>query len=145
MHITRYTDYSLRVLIYLAVRQERLVTIQEIAESYDISRNHLMKVVHQLNRKGYIETVRGKSGGMRMHRHPNTINLGVLVRETEQDLSIVECHSSGDQCVISPVCGLKNVFAEALDAFLGVLDNYTLDDILPDRHKPQLMRLLQIA
>lgn len=145
MHITRYTDYSLRVLIYLAVRQERLVTIQEIAESYDISRNHLMKVVHQLNRKGYIETVRGKSGGMRMHRHPNTINLGVLVRETEQDLSIVECHSSGGQCVISPVCGLKNVFAEALDAFLGVLDNYTLDDILPDRHKPQLMRLLQIA
>lgn len=145
MHITRYTDYSLRVLIYLAVRQDGLVTIQEIAESYGISRNHLMKVVHQLNRKDYIETVRGKSGGMRLHRHPNTINLGALVRETEQDLNIVECFSSDNQCVIAPVCGLKNVFAEALEAFLGVLDRYTLEDILPGHHKPQLLKLLQIA
>ncbi|WP_339806817.1 Rrf2 family transcriptional regulator [uncultured Marinobacter sp.] len=145
MHITRYTDYSLRVLIYLSVRQDRLTTIQEIAESYDISRNHLMKVVHQLNRKGYIETVRGKSGGMRLHRHPNTINIGVLIRETEQDLTLVECQSPNGKCVITPVCGLKSVFTEALEAFLKTLDNYTLDDILPEKHQPQLLRLLQIA
>lgn len=145
MHITRYTDYSLRVLIYLAVQQDRLSTIQEIAESYDISRNHLMKVVHQLNRKGYIETVRGKSGGMRLHRDPRSINIGVLVRETEQDLSLVECFSSNGDCTISPVCGLKHAFADALKAFLGALDQYTLEDILPEKHKPQLLRLLQIA
>ena len=82
MHITRYTDYSLRVLIYLAVQGDRLATIQEIADSYDISKNHLMKVVHQLNKKGYIETIRGKKGGMRLHRAPSDINVGILVRET---------------------------------------------------------------
>src|SRR6056297_3712568 len=98
MHITRYTDYSLRVLIYLAAQDDRLATIQEIADSYQISRNHLMKVVHQLNKKGYIETVRGKSGGMRLHREPSTINIGVLVRETEQDLDLVECFSSEGKC-----------------------------------------------
>src|SRR5680860_557585 len=103
MHITRYTDYSLRVLIYLAVQGDRLTTIQEIADSYDISKNHLMKVVHQLNRKGYIETVRGKKGGMRLHMAPENINVGVLVRETEHDLSIVECYSSKKACKITPV------------------------------------------
>lgn len=145
MHITRYTDYSLRVLIYLAVQQDRLSTIQEIADSYQISRNHLMKVVHQLNKKGYIETVRGKNGGMRLHREPNTINIGVLVRETEQDMNLVDCFASGGNCKISPVCGLKGALAHALQAFLDTLDGYTLEDILPDRHRPQLLRLLQIA
>ena len=91
MHITRYTDFSLRVLIYLAVQGDRLSTIKEIAESYDISKNHLMKIVHQLNRKGYIETVRGKNGGMRLQMAPRDINIGILVRETEEDLNIVEC------------------------------------------------------
>lgn len=145
MHITRYTDYSLRVLIYLSMQRDRLTTIQEIADSYQISKNHLMKVVHQLNRKGYIETVRGKSGGMRLHREPSTINIGVLVRETEQDLSVVECFSADNKCAISPVCGLKGAFAHALEAFLEALDQYTLEDVLPDRHRPQLLRLLQIA
>ncbi|HEA51731.1 hypothetical protein LCGC14_0724730 [marine sediment metagenome] len=145
MHITRYTDYSLRVLMYLAVQDERLTTIQEIADSYDISKNHLMKVVHQLNKKGYIETVRGKKGGMRLHRAPDDINVGVLVRETEHDLNIVECHSANGGCKIAPVCGLKPVFGEALQAFLSVLDKYTLGDIMNDQQKPQLLRLLQIA
>lgn len=145
MHITRYTDYSLRVLIYLAVQRDSLATIQEIADSYDISKNHLMKVVHQLNKKGYIETVRGKNGGMRLHMAPEDINVGVLVRETEHDLSIVECHSSANACRISPVCGLKPMFEEALQAFLAVLDRYTLKDVMSDQHKPQLLRLLQIA
>lgn len=145
MQITRYTDYSLRVLIYLSMRRDRLTTIQEIADSYQISKNHLMKVVHQLNRKGYIETVRGKSGGMRMHREPRSINIGVLVRETEQHLNIVECFSSEGRCVISPVCDLKSAFNHALKAFLETLDEYTLEDVLPDSHKPQLVSLLNIA
>jgi len=145
MHITRYTDYSLRVLIYLALQQERLATIQQIADSYDISKNHLMKVVHQLTLKGYIESVRGKNGGLRLHRRPEDINIGVLVRETEQDMNLVECFSSDNQCCITPVCGLKNILAEALRAFLNTLDQYTLADILTERQKPQLLRLLQIA
>jgi len=145
MHITRYTDYSLRVLIYLAAQGDRLATIQEIADSYDISKNHLMKVVHQLNKKGYIETIRGKKGGMRLHMTPSDINIGILVRETEQDLSIVECFTSKNACKITPVCGLKSMFGEALNAFLEVLDKYTLADIIQGQHRPQLLRLLQIA
>lgn len=145
MHITRYTDYSLRVLIYLAVQGDDLATIQEISDSYDISRNHLMKVVHQLNKKGYIETVRGKKGGMRLHMAPANINIGVLVRETEQDLSIVECFSSKNACKISPVCGLKGMFGEAIAAFLATLDQYTLEDVIPPAQRTQLLRLLQIA
>ncbi|MBD3640919.1 MAG: Rrf2 family transcriptional regulator [Marinobacter sp.] len=145
MHITRYTDYSLRVLIYLSAQGDRLATIQEIADSYDISKNHLMKVVHQLNKKGYIETIRGKKGGMRLHMAPEEINIGILVRETEQDLSIVECFSSKNACKITPVCGLKSMFNEALNAFLEVLDKHTLADVIQDQHRPQLLRLLQIA
>ena len=145
MHITRYTDYSLRVLIYLAAEGDRLATIQEIADSYQISKNHLMKVVHQLNKKGYIETVRGKNGGMRLHMAPEEINIGILIRETEQDLNIVECFSSKNACKITPVCGLKGMFNEALKAFLEVLDKYTLADVIRDPHRPQLLRLLQIA
>lgn len=145
MHITRYTDYSLRVLIYLAVQGDRLATIQEIADSYDISKNHLMKVVHQLNIKGYIETVRGKKGGLKLRMAAEDINVGVLVRETEHDLSVVECFTSKNACKITPVCGLKPMFGEALQAFLSVLDKYTLKDVMRDEYKPQLLRLLQIA
>ena len=145
MHITRYTDYSLRVLMYLAVQTDRLSTIQEIATSYDISKNHLMKVVHQLNRKGYIETVRGKNGGLRLHRPCSDINLGVLFRETEQDMALVECFSTGNTCTITPVCSLKGILNEALNAFLATLDKYTLEDLLPSRNQHQLQRLLRIA
>ena len=132
-------------MIYLALQQERLVTIQQIADSYDISKNHLMKVVHQLTLKGYIESVRGKNGRLRLHGRPEDINIGVLVRETEQDMNLVECFSSDNQCCITPVCGLKNILAEALRAFLNTLDQYTLADILTERQKPQLLRLLQIC
>lgn len=145
MHITRYTDYSLRVLMYLAIQGESLATIQDIADSYDISKNHLMKVVHQLNRMGYIATTRGKNGGMRLRLSPAEINIGVLVRETEQDLNLVECFSPDNRCAITPVCGLKGVLSEALNAFFETLDGYTLADLLPSRNEPQLIRLLQIA
>lgn len=146
MHITRYTDYSLRVLVYLSMQGgDHLSTIQQIADSYEISRNHLMKVVHHLNKKGYIETVRGKHGGMRLHMPPDKINIGILVRETEPDLNVVECFSSKNRCGITPVCGLRSMFGEALNIFLSVLDKYTLADVIDDGHQPQVLRLLQIA
>jgi len=146
MHITRYTDYSMRVLIYLAALEEdRLATIQEIADSFGISKNHLMKVVHQLNKKQYIETIRGKNGGMRLYRAPDDINIGALVRETEQDLDLVECFSGDGACKITPVCGLKNIFDEALQAFLDVLDKYTLAELVQSKHRPELLGLLQVV
>lgn len=142
MRLTRFTDYSLRVLIFLGVKQEGLSTIKEIADHYDISKNHLMKVVYELNRLGYIETVRGKNGGMRLHRDPVSINIGTLVRRTENDLDLVECFSEGNQCVITPACQLKHMLAEALNAFIGVLERYTLADLLAEQHA--LAALLQI-
>jgi Rrf2 family transcriptional regulator, nitric oxide-sensitive transcriptional repressor len=144
MHITRYTDYSLRVLMYVALKGETLSTIREIADSYAISKNHLMKVVHELNLKGYLETVRGKNGGIRLGRPAGEINIGRLVRDTEQDLALVECFESGNCCVITPACGLKNVLAEALGAFFKVLDSYTLADLLPGENKPAMVQLLRM-
>ena len=130
MRITRYTDYSLRVLIYLGVKGEELVTIQEIADCYRISRNHLMKVVYDLNQRGYIETLRGKGGGMRLRARPEDLRLGDLIRAVEQDLTLVECFGDHNQCRITPACTLKGVLAEALDAFFDSLNRYTLADLL---------------
>ncbi|WP_077530141.1 Rrf2 family transcriptional regulator [Vreelandella utahensis] len=144
MRITGYTDYSLRVLIYLSLQGDRLATIQEVADRYGISKNHLMKVVHQLTRKGYLDSVRGKKGGIRLRLSPSEINLGVLVREMEPDLNLVECFGPDNTCVISPVCSLKGVLGEALNAFLATLDRYTLADIVPGKDVPQLIRLLNI-
>lgn len=134
MHITRYTDYSLRVLIYLALKGEELSTIQEIAERYGISKNHLMKVVHELSLRGYIETLRGKNGGLRLRLAPRQINIGRLVRDTEQDLNLVECFGPDNRCIITSDCDLKHMLGEALEAFFAVLDRYTLADLIaPDR------------
>lgn len=141
MRITRYTDYSVRVLIYLGVKGEGLATIQEIADSYSISKNHLMKVVHDLRQRGYIETIRGKNGGLRLHLAPDEINIGRLIRETEEDKALVECFGSENGCVITPFCDLKHVLAEAQEAFFQVLDSYTLTDLL----KPQQRLGLQQA
>lgn len=144
MHITRYTDYSLRVLMYIALKGEEQSTIGEIAESYGISKNHLMKVVQELNSKGYLVATRGKNGGLRLKGRPEGINIGALVRDTEQDFALVECFSSGDNCVITPACQLKNVLAEALEGFFKVLDQYTLADLLPAQRQAGLVKLLQI-
>jgi Rrf2 family nitric oxide-sensitive transcriptional repressor len=144
MKLTHYSDYSLRVLIYLGVRNDRLVTISEIAESYDISRNHVVKVVHHLGRLGYVDTLRGKHGGMRLAQNPEHINVGKLVRETEASLQIVECFGDDNACVLSPVCVLKSVLNEALGAFLATLDNYTLKDLI--KPAPQIdEQLIHIA
>lgn len=145
MQITIYTDYSLRVLTYLALQpSEQRVTIQNIADSYSISKNHLTKVVHHLQKAGYIDTVRGKHGGIRLGRPANEINIGTLVRETEQDMKLVECFSSQGHCAITPACALKGIFAEALAGFLAVLDRYTLADTLPSGSQPTLIHLLGI-
>ncbi|MBM7665909.1 Rrf2 family nitric oxide-sensitive transcriptional repressor [Solibacillus kalamii] len=132
MRLTVYTDYSLRTLMYLGVRgRENLVTIQEIADAYQISKNHLMKVTHDLGKLGYIETIRGRGGGIRLAVEPEQINIGEVVRKTEDDFHLVECFNpEGNLCKISPECRLKFALQEALKAYLAVLDTYTLADVL---------------
>lgn len=133
MRLTSFTDYCLRVLLYLGLKQNELSTITEIADCYAISRNHLMKVVYELGRLGYVETIRGKHGGMRLRARPGRINLGELVRRTENDLSLAECFGTENHCRLTPSCALRGVLDEALQAFLGVLDRYTLADLLEPR------------
>ena len=176
MRLTNYSDYALRSLIYLAIKPEPhlLANISDIANSYNISRSHLTKIIHQLGQLGYIDSVRGKNGGIRLACPPKDINLGVLIKKIEPDFNLVECFStdllitaepdknssttnslvvSDDDigaakdlsltlideeasaevksgCIISPVCQLKQVFFEALTAFINVLERYTLADII---------------
>ncbi len=134
MRLTVYTDFSLRVLMYLAVSPERRPTIAEIAATYDISRNHLMKVVHRLGVDGYITTIRGKSGGLALARNPADIVLGEVVRRTEPDMALVPCFDTAcTACVITPACKLRNALREAGQAFLNVLDGYTLADLVENQ------------
>ena len=134
MRLSSFSDYNLRVLMYLGVRSDRLATIAEIAAAHGISKSHLMKVVHQLGRGGYIETVRGKGGGIRLARQPQEIVLGDLIRQTESDMAMVECLAGNSACRIQAACRLQHIFVEALDAMFLVLDDYTLADLL---EKPQ--------
>ncbi|MFB9047669.1 Rrf2 family transcriptional regulator [Sphingobium indicum] len=129
MKLTLFTDYSMRVLLYLGARPDRLCSIGEVAQAYGISQNHLMKVVNQLARSGDVESVRGRSGGIRLGRPPEEINIGALIRQTEDGFDLVDCGG----CVVAPACGLTGVLKEALGAFLAVLDRYTLADLLPKR------------
>ena len=131
MRLTTFSDYSLRVLMYLALQDARLVTIQEIASAYDISESHLMKVVHQLALSGVVETVRGKGGGLRLALDPAQIRLGQVVRQAEGDAPIVECLSGEPQrCCIAPACKLAGVLVRAFDALYAELDRYTLADLM---------------
>ncbi|HEU5199287.1 MAG TPA: Rrf2 family transcriptional regulator [Ktedonobacterales bacterium] len=131
MRLTYHTDYALRVLLYLAASPDtQRAHIQDIADAYAISSNHLMKIVHQLGKLGYIETMRGRHGGMRLARHPAAIRIGEVVRQTEEDFSLVECFDREHNCcVITPICHLRTALQEALAAFLSVLDRYTLADL----------------
>lgn len=131
MRLTTYTDYALRTLMYLATHPDRLVTISEIAEVHGISKNHLMKVVYQLGLSGFVETVRGRNGGLRLNRAPADINIGDVVRKTETDFDMAECFDpSGNQCLYSPACALKGVLYAATTAYLDVLDSVTLEALV---------------
>ncbi len=134
MRLTVYTDFSLRLLMFLALKGDGLTTIAEIAKAYDISKNHLMKVAHQLGLAGYVETVRGKGGGLRLARPPQDIVLGKVVRRTEPDMALVPCFAPDDKsCAIFPSCALRGALSEARDAFLWALDQYTLADLVSPR------------
>ncbi|WP_342599293.1 Rrf2 family transcriptional regulator [Psychrobacillus sp. FSL H8-0483] len=142
MRLTMYTDFSLRVLIYLGAKEKKeLSTIQAISDAYGISKNHLMKVTHELGKLGYIETIRGRGGGIRLAMEPEAINIGQVVRHTEDDFHLVECFDcKTNRCVITPVCGLKGALNRALIAYIKVLDEYTMADFLQQKH--QLANLL---
>ncbi|TKD70215.1 Rrf2 family transcriptional regulator [Pseudalkalibacillus hwajinpoensis] len=142
MRLTNYTDYSLRMLIYLgSMKNDKLASIQEIADSYQISKNHLMKVAHELGKKGYIETIRGRNGGLRLAQHPEEINIGQVVRSTEEDFNLVECFDKeNNTCVISSACRLKHVLHNALSAYFEVLDGYQLADLIVNNET--IMKLL---
>lgn len=144
MRLTLYTDYSLRVLLYLGMKgSEKLSTIQEIADSYNISKNHLMKVTYELGQLGYIETIRGRGGGIRLKVDPKDINVGEVVRHTEEDFHLVECFDKdNNMCKISPACQLKHALHESMVAFVKVLDQYTLADFL--HTKDDMMAILQM-
>lgn len=129
MRLTRYTDYAIRVLLFLGSQPDRLCSIAEIAGAYAISQNHLMKVVNDLVNAGYLQSVRGRSGGIRLARPPGEINIGALVRHTEDDFDLVGCST----CIIAPACGLTCVLDEALGAFMAVLDRHSLADVLSRR------------
>lgn len=135
VRLTVYTDYSLRTLLYLGVRgQDHLATIQEIADAYQISKNHLMKVTYDLGQHAYIETIRGRGGGIRLAKDPKDINIGEVVRKTEEDFHIVECFNpESNLCKISAECQLKFALNQALKAYFAVLDTYTLADVLTSK------------
>lgn len=130
MRLTTFSDYALRVLMYAATMGDRLVTIEETATLYNVSRAHLMKVVNALTKTGYLKGVRGRSGGFTLAKPPKDINLGAVVRATEPDFALVECFATGSECVITGSCRLPNVLNEALGAFVATLDRYTLADIM---------------
>ncbi|HYC05229.1 MAG TPA: Rrf2 family transcriptional regulator [Azospirillaceae bacterium] len=130
MRLTVQTDYSLRVLLYLGLRPDRLCSIREIAGAYGISENHLMKVVHRLGLFGFVRTVRGRNGGLALARPAADLGVGEVVRRTEEDMVLVECFSPDGKCPISGACTLQGVLDEALAAFLAVLDRYTLADLM---------------
>jgi Rrf2 family nitric oxide-sensitive transcriptional repressor len=134
MRLTAYTDFSLRVLMYLALHPDRRPTIAEIAQRYGISKAHLMKVVHQLGLKGYVETQRGKGGGLSLARPADSITIGEVVRGMEPDMALVACFSTEPPgCAISPACRLKGKLGEARAAFMAVLDGCTLAEVMDNR------------
>jgi Rrf2 family transcriptional regulator, nitric oxide-sensitive transcriptional repressor len=129
MRLTRYSDYALRVLMHLAAKPDRLASIGEIARTYRISHNHLMKVVHDLRKTGYVGATRGRTGGIRLARPASEITVGEVIRHTEGGFDLVDCGS----CVIAPACALTGALHEALAAFMAVLDGYTLADLVEER------------
>jgi len=143
MRLTDYTDYSLRTLIYLGLHRDELTTVQHIAEVYDISRTHLMKVVHQLGIAGLVETIRGRTGGLRLKIEPEDICLGDVVRRTEPDFMMAKCFDrKNNSCILSTSCELQHVLRQATAAYLEVLDGVTLAQLL--KNNKRLTKLTRI-
>lgn len=138
MQLTRHSDYSLRVLIYLALNPGRISNVSEIAQAFNVSRNHLVKVVHNLSKLGYISTTRGHGGGIALTGDAADISVGEVVRHTENTLEVINCIEP--RCPIHSACQLKGALDEATAAFLDVLDNYTIADLV--RNKVTLKRLI---
>jgi Rrf2 family nitric oxide-sensitive transcriptional repressor len=130
MQLTTFSDYTMRVMMFLGLKHGQLTTISEIAQSYAISENHLTKVVHHLAQSGYIETLRGKGGGLRLVLDPKTINLGVMLRASEGNAGLLPCLTKEGDCCIQGSCKLAGILREAQSALFAVLDKYTLDDLL---------------
>ncbi|MCX4186720.1 RrF2 family transcriptional regulator [Methylophaga sp. OBS4] len=130
MHLTTFSDYSIRVMMYLGLQRQSLVTIANIAQAYQISENHLTKVVHQLAQRGYVETIRGKGGGMRLAKEPKDINLGKVIRETEGESGLLPCMDGEGNCCITSACKLIRILHESQEALYHVLEKYTLADLL---------------
>ena len=143
MELSRFSDYSLRVLIYAAARENQKVTLSELAQAYRISHHHLVKIVHYLGKVGFLSNRRGRSGGIQLGKKPADIRVGDVIRQTETHFNLAECFNPAtDMCRISPTCRLKGVFHEARDAFLDVLDHYTVEDLVQNRSS--ILRLLTL-
>jgi Rrf2 family transcriptional regulator, nitric oxide-sensitive transcriptional repressor len=141
VHLTQFSDYSLRLAIYLACHPDQMVTVEEVSRSFGISRHHLVKVVQKLTDLGIVESQRGRGGGMRLAMRPSAINVGWLVRRSEPHFHLVECFDlATNTCPIAPACGLKGALHRAQKAFLAVLDEYTLEQIIT--HRSELVTLL---
>lgn len=147
MRLTLHTDYALRLLIFLGLDPARRRTIEEVAAHYDISRNHLMKVALTLTQNGFIDSLRGRNGGLQLSRAAAEINIGAVIRKTEDNFNLVECFDrETNTCPIASACQLKGPFAEAVQAFIAVLDRYTLEDLVANPNTARnLRRLLSVA
>lgn len=130
MRLTNFSDYAIRLLMYAAAHGNRLITIEETADVYGLSRAHLMKIANLLTREGYLKAVRGRSGGLTLAKSPDRIGLGDIVRATEPDFQLVECFTAANRCVVTRRCRFQNVLHEALAAFMETLDGYTLADVV---------------
>jgi Rrf2 family nitric oxide-sensitive transcriptional repressor len=130
MRLTNFSDYCLRLLMYAAVRQDRLITVEEVSETYNVSRAHLMKVANRLTKAGFLKSVRGRTGGLTLAKLPSKIGLGEVIRATEPDFTLVECFGARSECVITRSCRLRGILHEGRDAFDAVLDKYTLADLM---------------
>ena len=130
MQLTKFSDYALRVLLFLAQNQDKRTTINDISEHYNISRNHLMKIVHSLSTAGFIKSSRGRSGGLNLGAAPSSITIADVIRHTEKKMDLVECFDTGETCMLESDCVLKHVLHRAQDSFMDVLSLFTLADIL---------------
>lgn len=140
MQLTLFSDYSLRMLMYLGMRRGEVVPIIEISDAFGVSRHYMLKVMNELVRLDYVEAVRGRGGGVRLLKRPRDVRIGKLIRRTEPDRSVLECISDpGTDCPIVPACRLRDVIAEAQTQFYGVLDQYTLDDLISEPERLQAL------